>query len=40
MKAQEIRPGSRNWQPHAYQVSAAQHALYNAGAALFLEPGL
>jgi SNF2 family DNA or RNA helicase len=29
-----------NWQPHQYQISAAQHALYNAGSALFLEPGL
>lgn len=30
----------QNWQPHKYQINAAQHALYNAGAALFLEPGL
>lgn len=29
-----------SWTPHEYQVHAAQHALYNAGAALFLEPGL
>lgn len=31
---------ARNWNPRDYQVHAAQHALYNAGAALFLEPGL
>ncbi len=30
----------KNWQPHDYQIKAVQHALYNAGAALFLEPGL
>lgn len=28
------------WTPHQYQISAAQHALHNPGAALFLEPGL
>lgn len=31
---------STNWKPHPYQLRAAQHALDNAGAALFLEPGL
>lgn len=30
----------KSWQPHAYQITAAQHALYNAGAGLFLRPGL
>jgi SNF2 family DNA or RNA helicase len=30
----------QKWKPHQYQVSAAQHALYNVGSALFLEPGL
>ena len=29
-----------NWLPHDYQIHAAQHALYNAGAGLFLRPGL
>jgi SNF2 family DNA or RNA helicase len=31
---------SIKWNPHQYQVSAAQHALYHPGSALFLEPGL
>ena len=30
----------KTWNPHPYQVSAAQHALYNPGAGLFLRPGL
>ena len=29
-----------NWKPHPYQIKAAQHALNNPGAALFLSPGL
>lgn len=28
------------WQPRPYQVQAAEHALYNPGAGLFLRPGL
>jgi len=31
---------STTWKPHPYQLHAAQHALNNPGAALFLEPGL